>query len=126
MAETIIRACGHAVEFTPRGDRYDDARREKLRTKRCPPCGQLKSAADSLAAKEQKSSRIKKGQEVKLLPPGTVFTLTRGADGGWHGTLAAGGVTVEASMGGAMGAMSKLARKWLRTAGVRVTGKVAD
>lgn len=122
MTEIITRACGHDQAFTPRGDRYDDARRAKLRAKRCGDCGRAQNEADNLRH-QQAAGRIRKGTEVKHLPPGTAVTLLRNDDGTWAGRLSAGGVEVEASVGGAMGIVSKLARKWLQRGGEKLHGK---
>jgi len=122
--ETITRACGHTVTFVPAGDSYDDARREKLRRKRCPPCGRAKNEADNATQTKKSGGKLKKGQEVKALPVLSIFTLGRQLDGSWSGTLSAGEATVEASMGGVMGLVQKLARKWLQQHGAALQGKV--
>jgi hypothetical protein len=120
--ETITRACGHAAEFSPRGDGYEAARREKIAGKRCPACGREKNRLDNLAQQQADGSRVKKGQETKCLPDGAEVRLTLAA-GVWHGTLTAGEVSVEVETAGAMGVLSKLARRWLQQSGRKIQGK---
>lgn len=122
MSETITRACGHTTEFTPTGDRYDDARREKIRSKRCPPCAKEKNRLDNLAAAQASNGRVRKGQETKALPEGAVVNLVL-VSGIWHGELTADGVAVEVQTAGAMGVLSKLARRWLQQSGRKIQGK---
>lgn len=128
MSETITRLCGCDVEFTPRGDQWDDARRQKLVTKNCPACGRLKNEADNraAAANPAKSKKVKKGQEIKMLPAGTRIELVRQADGRWVGIITCSDTTIESSMGGAMGLVNKLARQLLTRSGVKLTGKVVE
>jgi len=115
------------VAFTPREDGFDEARREKLRRKRCPECGRLKNAEDNARQLvERPSGRVKKGQESKHLPDDTRIVIWRRDDGHWLGTLRAGGIQVETASPGTMGLISKLARKYLRDAGAKLTGKVTD
>jgi hypothetical protein len=128
MPETITRACGHTTEFTPKGDQYDEARREKCRRKRCPECGKAKNEADNAAQKENPqragSGRIKKGQEVKHLPVETVLMLWRKADGSWEGKLlTAEDPAVTADANGLMSVVQKLARAWLKSQGAKLQGK---
>lgn len=126
MTEQITRACGHVVEFAPQGDQWDDARRAKIRATRCPACGRAKNLEDNAAqAVSRPSGRVKKGSGIKLIPVGTEVTLRLTADG-WQGVMSAGGVTVESKTGGAMGIISKLARKWLAANGAKLTGKVKE
>ena len=121
LEERIIQSCGHERVFVPRGDGYDEARRERYRRKSCPPCGLLKNQEDNRIAAAQKT--VKKGSEVKLLPVGTRITLVLQEDG-WHGSLSADGTEVETAGGGLMGQLSKLARKWLQAGGRKLRGKV--
>ena len=121
--ETIRRACGHDATFTPKGDRHDDARREKLRNKRCHACGLAKNLADNAA---QTGRVVKKGQEVKLLPAHTAVTLTRTTEGGWVGTITVGPKVIKITGNGVMGLVNKLARLALREGGAKLQGKVTE
>jgi hypothetical protein len=127
MTETITRLCSCSVEFTPHGDRFDDARREKLRKKRCPECGRKQNEEDNRSGKNSQpstaSGKVKKGKEVSMLPLNATVLLNLQADG-WHGRLNADGVEVETVSAGAMGILSKLARKWLSARGKKLQGQV--
>lgn len=67
---------------------------------------------------------VPKGQEAKMLPPGTVMEMESGADGRWSGRLTAENLLVTAGDAAGMPALlAKLARRWLRARGVRTEGK---
>jgi hypothetical protein len=70
-----------------------------------------------LAEEEQQAAarRPKKGEVLKLLPPGTQVSLTRQANGSWAGKLTADGMTVELAGMAGTGPQSiivALARLW--------------
>jgi hypothetical protein len=109
--ETITRLCGHTVEFAPRGDGYDNARRAKLRGKRCGPCGVAKNLEDNAQARAK--PRMRKGQELKLLPSGSQILLS--FDGVWRGSLSSPGLDLLTAEGtSALGVIQKLGKKYLR------------
>jgi hypothetical protein len=119
-AEAIVRACGHECPFVPKGDRHDEARREKFRTKPCRDCGVAKHLADLAAAKAAKAARKAAAAKAKTvpkwnrLPAGTRIELVRLGDGRWSGVVTGGG---------AMGVVKKLAGRWLRQAGAVIGGE---
>src|SRR6516225_10629375 len=96
MGEVIRRVCGHEAIFIPKNDCYDDARRQKLRSKRCHACGLLANQEHNAAQKAK-----------QLLPEGAVFTVGQ-CGGAWHGTLMADGIEVSAETGTAHGAPEEL------------------
>jgi hypothetical protein len=126
MSETITRACGCIVSFTPKGDPYDDARRDKLQRKRCPACGLVKNAEDNTRQQLGGGRKLKKSRDIKLLPAMTQILLERQPGDLWAGSLSAGLVTVHASQRGVMGLLAKLARRWHQERGATLEGKVAQ
>src|SRR5262245_46037428 len=107
----VARACGCMQEFQHYAvDKYRAQRLAKFQQTRCPAC----------AAKLSEEQRpVPKGEAFKLLPPGTQVTLTRQPDGGWAGTLAAGGKSVAAAgtaEGGPQAVVVALARLWIAAA----------
>jgi len=113
----VVRACGHQQEFQHYAvDKYRAQRLAKFQQTRCADC------AAKLVEEQQRAAQAapKKGESLKLLPPGTRVTLTRQADGGWAGTLSAGGKTVEqAGVAGAgpQSVIVALARLWVVKSG---------
>ena len=109
----VVRACGHQQEFQHYTvDKYRAQRLAKFQKTRCAAC------AAKLVEEQQRDSAVlaKKGDVLKLLPPGTLVSLTRQPDGSWAGKLSANGTTVE--MAGAAGAgpesiIVALARLWI-------------
>src|SRR6478672_2310534 len=84
----VTRACGHEQEFQHYAvDKYRAQRLAKFQRTRCAEC------AAKLVEEQQRAAeaRPKKGEVLKLLPPGTQVSLTRRPDGSWVGTLSAGG-----------------------------------
>jgi len=69
-----------------------------------------------------KPKKIKKGQEPKHMPAGTVLTLMRQVDGSWGGRCEFNGVACQREAKGLMGLTSALCRAWLKEAGI-VTAK---
>ena len=68
--------------------------------------------------------KIKKGQEPKFMPNGTLLAMRRSGDK-WLGTCSSDGKSIEAESAGLMGLGSKLCRKWLKEHGhMIVKGKV--
>ncbi len=65
-----------------------------------------------------KPKKIKKGQEPKHMPAGTVLTLTRQADGSWWGRCEFNGLACNCVANGLMGLTSALCRAWLKKAGI--------
>lgn len=128
MSEMILRACGHATPFIPRGDKWDEARRLKAQSNRCPACTMeavREHNAKQAATAKSMVKKIKKGHEIKQLPVGTNIVLTRQTDGSWAGVLTTTGGEprlVEATMGGAMGLINKLSRRWLAAKGQPIQG----
>lgn len=127
--EQLIRSCGHQEAFAWfENDPYRKERREKFLAGRCPSCS-LKAQREHEARQQMGATsgkKVKKGQEVKRLPADATFTLSRLPDGSWSGSLCAGEVTVSGTMGGVMGLVSKLARKYLQEVGQHLHGKVTD
>ncbi len=72
-----------------------------------------------------KPKKIKKGQEPKHMPAGTVLTLTRLTDGSWRGCCEFNGLACSRQSKGLMGLTSALCREWLKEAGI-VTVKQSD
>lgn len=126
--EILKRACGHEGEFACyRVDPYRAERRAKFQGKRCRSCSE--AAVRELEERQRRerpsgSGKVKKGQEVKMLPADSLLSIIRRADGSWYGFLSADGVRVDGQMGGAMGLLSKLARTWLKERGAKLQGKV--
>ena len=75
--------------------------------------------------KPKKPKKIKKGQESKHMPAGTVLTLTRQADGSWWGRCEFNGLACNCVAKGLMGLTSALCRAWLKKAGI-VTAKPSE
>ena len=76
-----------------------------------------------LVAEEQRAAAAvpKKGELIKLLPPGTQLSLTRQPDGSWTGQLAAAGKSVAATgvaEAGPQSVIVMMARLWAAEAGV--------
>ncbi len=70
-------------------------------------------------------TKIKKGQEPKHMPAGTVLTLTRLPDGSWRGYCVCNGLACERKSKGLMGLTIALCRAWLKEAGI-VTAKPSE
>ena len=121
----LTASCGHPVPFVEdHNDRYAAEKVAKIQSRPCRKCRQIQQVAHETAVKLASSKRIKKGQEPKALPPGTVVRLIREQDGSWTGKLWAEGTEVSANSNGTMGIISKLARRWLDTKGKSLTGVV--
>ena len=113
----VTRACGHQQEFQHyQVDKYRPQRLAKFRNTRCANC------AAKLAEEQRRAAEAlpKKGEVLKLLPPGTQVSLTSQPGGSWAGQLSAEGRTVEVT--GAPGAGPQavivvLARLWVAEAG---------
>src|SRR5262245_9651415 len=129
MTEPMRRACGHfEIPAIAPGDPKARVRLARFGRKKCRACALLAAAENEARQQAERpvgSPRVKKGQEVKMLPQGCRLTLTHGPDG-WAGRLTAGDADVEAVGGGLMGLIQKLARKWLQARGRRLTGRVHD
>src|SRR5437660_12673289 len=88
----VVRACGHEQEFQHYAvDKFRAQRLAKFQSTRCSQC------VAKLVEEEQRAAAAmpKKGEVLKLLPPGTQVSLTRQPDGSWAGKLTAAGKTVE-------------------------------
>jgi hypothetical protein len=110
----LPRACGCLQEFQHyKVDKYRAQRQAKFQSTRCPAC------VAKLVEEERKALPPRKGEVLKLLPPGTQVTLRRSADGSWGGTLSADGTSVEVvgvarEAGPGMQAVAvELARLWV-------------
>ncbi|HEX5272773.1 MAG TPA: hypothetical protein VFW33_19885 [Gemmataceae bacterium] len=110
----LPRACGCVREFQHyKVDKYRAERQAKFQGTRCPDC------VAKLVEEERKALPPRKAEVLKQLPPGTVVTLSRAADGAWGGTLTADGTTVEVvgvarEAGPGMQAVAvELARLWV-------------
>ena len=93
-------------------DKYRAQRLAKFQMTRCAEC------ADKLIEEQQRAAEAmpKRGEVLKLLPPGTQLSLTRGPDGSWSGTLAADGTAVKTdgtAGGGPQSVIVALARLWV-------------
>jgi len=127
--ELITRACGHAQPWEHREGPYAREALAKWRARKCPECSRIAVAeleARQRAERPAGKGKVKKGAEVKALPLDASLSLARQPDGSWAGRLCAGGVAVEGAMSGLMGLVQKLARKWLRERGSRLSGKVVE
>ncbi|HKB38917.1 MAG TPA: hypothetical protein VKD72_20915 [Gemmataceae bacterium] len=113
----VVRACGHQQEFQHYAvDKYRAQRLAKFQRTRCAQC------AAKLVEEQQRAAEAlpKKGEVLKLLPPGTQLALTLRQDGTWAGTLAADGTAVEAAGPAGAGPQSvivALARFWVAKSG---------
>jgi hypothetical protein len=113
----VARACGHQQEFQHYAvDKYRAQRLAKFQKTRCAEC------AAKLVEEQQRAAEAlpKKGEVLKLLPPGTQMSLTRRPDGSWAGTLAANGTAVETegtAGGGPQSVLVALARLWVLESG---------
>ena len=70
----VARACGHEQEFQHYAvDKYRAQRLAKFQQTRCADC------AAKLVEEQQRAAQAapKKGESLKLLPPGTRVTLTK-------------------------------------------------
>jgi hypothetical protein len=102
----LARACGCVQEFQVyEVDRYRAQRQAKFQSTRCPAC-----AAKVVA---QQPPVLKKWEAFARLPAGTQMALTRLPDGTWAGSLAADGVTAQASAANPQGLTIALAHAWL-------------
>lgn len=75
------------------------------------PVGEIQVIAIGKAPK-----KIKKGQEPKHMPDGTVLMMRLMGEK-WRGSCSADAGTIEAESAGLMGLGSKLCRKWLKEFG---------
>ena len=113
----VVRACGHSQEFQYYAvDKYRAQRLAKFQKSRCADC------VAKLVEEEQRKAeaRPKKGEVLSNLPPGTLVSLTRQADGSWAGTLSADGTAVEmagVAEAGPQSVLVALARLWLSESG---------
>jgi hypothetical protein len=113
----VVRACGHQQEFQHHlVDKYRAQRLAKFQRTRCADC------AAKLVEEQQRAAEAlpKKGEVLKLLPPGTQMSLTRRPDGSWAGTLAADGTAVKTDGTAGSGPQSvivALARLWVLQSG---------
>src|SRR5215831_19688934 len=89
----VARFCGCLQEFQHyQVDKYRAQRLAKFQRTRCAAC-----AAKLVEEQKRAAAALpKKGEVLKLLPPGTQVSLTLRQDGTWAGTLAADGTAVEA------------------------------
>jgi hypothetical protein len=113
----VVRVCGHQQEFQHYAvDKYRAQRLAKFQRTRCAEC------AAKLVEEQQRAAEAlpKKGEVLKLLPPGTQMSLIRRPDGSWAGTLAADGTAVETdgtAGGGPPSVVVALARLWVLKSG---------
>ena len=113
----VVRACGHEQEFQHYAvDKYRAQRLAKFQKTRCAGC------VAKLVEEERRAAEAlpKRGELLKLLPPGTQLSLTRRPDGSWSGTLAAHGTAVEMEGpvgGGPQSVLVALARLWVSESG---------
>jgi hypothetical protein len=109
--ELIPRACGHLADFTPHGDKFDNARRDKLRHRNCPACGILKNKADN--EHQAKNKPLKRKDAVKMLPQGTVIMLSRD-EGTWNAHLMIRGEDgfIEVQASSLLNVVKKIVDKW--------------
>ncbi len=110
----VARACGHEQEFQHyKVDKYRAQWLAKFQRTRCPAC------VAKLAEEQRQALPLPKAEALKQLPPGTLVTLSRAADGSWGGTLSADGTRVEMagvvgdSAPGPQGVTVALARLWI-------------
>jgi hypothetical protein len=114
----VVRACGHQQEFQHYAvDKYRAQRLAKFQRTRCAEC------AAKLVEEQQRAAEAlpRRGEVLKLLPPGTQMSLTRRPDGSWSGTLAADGTAVKTDGTAGVGPQSvlvALARLWILESGV--------
>jgi hypothetical protein len=112
----VERACGCVCEFQHFAvDRYRAQRLEQFKKSRCPACVEKHNEEQRRAA----AALPKKGEALRMLPPGTEVALSRRADGTWAGTLSAGGTSVEATGPEPQGLTVTLARLWVVASGAR-------
>ena len=113
----VTRACGHPQEFQHYAvDKYRAQRLAKFQKTRCAAC------AAKLIEEQQRAAEAlpKRGEVLKLLPPGTQVSLARQPDGSWAGKLCAEGTTVETvgvAAAGPQSVMVALARLWVSETG---------
>ena len=113
----VVRACGHQQEFQHYAvDKYRAQRLAKFLKTRCAAC------AAQLVEEQQRAAEglLKRGEALKLLPPGTQMSLTRRPDGSCAGTLAADGTAVATEVTAGAGPQSvvvALARLWASESG---------
>jgi hypothetical protein len=113
----VARVCGHEQEFQHYSvDKYRAQRLAKFQRTRCAAC------AAKLVEEQQRAAENlpKRGEILKLLPPGTQLSLTRRPDGSWAGTLAADGTAVEmdgTAGDGPQSVIVALARLWVLESG---------
>src|SRR5260370_18317163 len=113
----VTRACGHQQEFQHYAVDKDRAQRlAKFQRTRCAEC------AAKLVQEQQRTAAAlpKRGEVLKLLPPGTQISLTRRTDGSWPGTLAAAvtAVATDGTAGGVpLSVLAALARRWVFASG---------
>jgi hypothetical protein len=113
----VARACGHQQEFQHYTvDKFRAQRLAKFQKTRCAEC------AAKWAEEQQKAAEAlpKKGEVLKLLPPGTQMSLVRRPDGSWTGTMTANGTavdTVGTTGAGPQSIIVALARLWVAATG---------
>jgi hypothetical protein len=110
----IARACGCQCEFQEfANDRFRTQRLAQFQKTRCQACVEKHNEEQKKAA----AALPKKGEALKMLPPGTKAALECRHDGTWVGTLTAGGKTVEATGPEPQGVIVTLARMWAAASG---------
>src|SRR5258708_14365917 len=88
----VVRACGHQQQFQHYAvDKYRPQRLAKFQMTRCAAC------APKLVEEQQRAAEAlpKRGEGLKLLPPGTQMSLTSRPAGAWSRTLPANGTAAE-------------------------------
>jgi hypothetical protein len=118
---TVTATCGHEVTFAVNPARPMANRIARYQNRKCGPC-RIADDEARRAAGWVGPGKVKKGQEPKHLPPGSLIVLRMEEDRTWAGQLQADGVTVQVAGAGLMGMASKLARAWLREKGIAVKG----
>jgi hypothetical protein len=118
---TVAATCGHEVTFTINPARPMASRIARYKGRKCGPC-RIADDEARRAAGWVGPGKVKKGQEPKHLPPGSLIVLRMEEDRTWVGQLQAEGITVKVSGAGLMGMASKLARAWLKEKGIAVKG----
>jgi hypothetical protein len=106
----IKRGCGCIQEFQFYAvDRYRAQRMAKFQQTRCPAC------VAKLQEERRQLCLPPKGEAFKMLPHGTVVSLTLRPNGAWTGTLTADGTSVETTeaSAGPQAIVLTLTRLWI-------------
>jgi hypothetical protein len=142
--ETIDRACGCPMQFQPKGDQYDEQRRQKIRGKRCAECKpaepKVEKAPEPTSEPVQAKPKGKKWSKLtpqqrdeltkgkRRYPVGTVVHCTMSSEQEWEVTLCPpdGQFRIDLRGPGIHGLLSKLDDEYQQWLAEKSSGEKAN